>query len=251
MIIKNNYWFFSSALSKLFCEKIINLGLEKIRIEKEKGINTKAITFGHMEKSLEKNISIEDNTWQNIKNNDKNKYYVRDSEVTWFDDNWIYEEIVPYINIANFRAGWKYNIDTFESFQFTVYNSPGGFYGWHSDMESDHNSIMKRYIYGVTEVPLSENEQIPNGYTKNENLIGKIRKLSLTINLTEPQNYEGGNLKFDLGSHTKGEQFVECVEARNQGTIIVFPSYLYHCVTPVTKGTRYSLVLWCSGEPFK
>jgi PKHD-type hydroxylase len=251
MIIKNKYWVFSSALSKQFCEKIINLGLEKIQLEKQKGIDTKAVTFGNMEKSSDKKISIEDNILQNLKNDNLNNYYIRDSEVTWFNDKWIYDEIIPYINTANANAGWKYNIDSFEAFQFTVYNSPGGFYGWHSDMESDHNAVVKRYIYGVTETPFKKDGSVPSGYTKNEDIIGKVRKLSLTINLTEPENYEGGNLKFDLGSHTKNEQFVECVEARNQGTIIVFPSYLYHCVTPVTKGTRYSLVLWCSGEPFK
>jgi PKHD-type hydroxylase len=250
-MIKNKYWFFKSALSKQFCEKIITLGMGKIQLEKLKGISTKASTFNSMEKSLDKSLSLEDNTLQDVKDKDLNNYYVRDSEVTWFTDKWIYDEIIPYINIANAAAGWKYNIDSFEPFQFTVYSSPGGFYGWHNDMDSDHNSIIKRYIYGITEAPLKKDGGIPFGYSKNEDNIGKVRKLSLTINLTESENYEGGNLKFDFGNHIKGEQFVECVEARNQGTIIVFPSYLPHCVTPVTKGTRCSLVLWCSGEPLK
>ena len=89
------------------------------------------------------------------------------------------------------------------------------------------------------------------GYTKNDDLVGKIRKLSVTVNLTPPESYDGGNLKFDFGKHIEGEQFHEAEIAREQGTVIVVPSYMNHCVTPVTRGTRYSLVLWCSGRPFK
>ena len=66
-MIKNKYWFFKSALSKQLCEKIITLGLGKIQLEKQKGINTKALTFGSMEKSLDKNLSSKDNTLQDSK----------------------------------------------------------------------------------------------------------------------------------------------------------------------------------------
>ena len=82
-------------------------------------------------------------------------------------------------------------------------------------------------------------------------MINKIRKLSLTINLNLPGEYEGGNLKFDFGPHSTGNRYHECTEIRPQGSIIIFPSYIYHQVTPVTKGTRYSLVLWTLGKPFK
>jgi len=251
-MIKNKYWFFKSALSKQLCEKIITLGLGKIQLEKQKGINTKALTFGSMEKSLDKNLSSKDNTLQDLKDKNLNNYYIRDSEVTWFNDTWIYDEIIPYVNIANTNAGWKYNIDTFESFQFTVYNSPGGFYGWHNDMDSDHNSIIKRYIYGITEVELKKDGGIPAGYSKNNDIIGKVRKLSLTINLNPEGSYTGGNLKFDWGRHVRtNEQYYECTEIRPQGSMIVFPSFLYHCVTPVLTGTRCSLVLWLLGRHFK
>ena len=56
---------------------------------------------------------------------------------------------------------------------------------------------------------------------------------------------------FDFGQHTEGEQFYECKEIRPQGSIIIFPSFTYHCVTPITKGTRYSLVLWTLGDAFR
>jgi PKHD-type hydroxylase len=100
-------------------------------------------------------------------------------------------------------------------------------------------------------LPLKENGDLPSKYTQNEEMVGKVRKLSLTINLNNSSEYTGGNLKFDFGPHTDGERFVECTENRDQGSMIIFPSYTYHCVTPVTSGTRYSLVLWCLGKPFK
>ena len=88
------------------------------------------------------------------------------------------------------------------------------------------------------------------GFTDNPNMINKIRKLSMTVNLNKPEDYEGGNLKFDFGPHAAGKRFHECVEIRPQGSIIIFPSYVYHQVTPVTSGTRYSLVMWTIGQPF-
>ena len=84
----------------------------------------------------------------------------------------------------------------------------------------------------------------------NKNYINRIRKLSVTVNLNSGEEYDGGNLKFDYGPHAH-ERFAELTQARVQGSVIVFPSYQYHCVTPVTRGTRYSLVLWSLGAPFK
>ena len=78
----------------------------------------------------------------------------------------------------------------------------------------------------------------------------KVRKLSMTVNLTDPKNYAGGNLKFDFGHHHH-KRFHVCQEIRPRGSIIIFPSYTHHCVTPVTRGTRYSLVLWSLGKPWK
>ena len=94
--------------------------------------------------------------------------------------------------------------------------------------------------------PLTED----NLATSNPSLIGKVRKLSVTISLNKPEEYEGGNLKFDFGPHSD-ERFHECTEIRPQGSVIVFPSHVYHQVTPVTKGTRYSLVGWNLGYPFR
>ena len=249
MITTNKYWCFNSQLSPEVCDEIIKLGTSSIEKNKKLGISSVASTFGDQEKSDDKKISQGELSIQQLKNkqekNNLKDVYVRDSEIAWLNDT-----ILPYVKTANKNSGWKYDIDYFESFQFTVYNSPGGFYGWHNDMATDHQSAYKRYIYGITEVRLKKNGNLPFGYTKDNDLVGKLRKISVTINLTNPLSYEGGNLKFDFGNHFEGDRFYECVESRQQGSIIVFPSYSYHCVTPVTKGTRYSLVLWCSGKPF-
>jgi PKHD-type hydroxylase len=71
------------------------------------------------------------------------------------------------------------------------------------------------------------------------------RKLSMVIQLSDPADYEGGELQF-----TEVENPVRD-DLRKQGSIIVFPSYLQHAVTPVIKGKRYSLVLWLSGPRWK
>ena len=149
---------------------------------------------------------------------------------------------------ANKKAGWQYEFDCGESFQFTKYGL-NQFYGWHADGNGDHFAMYKRAIPGVTHKDTKG--MYPRGYTDNPNMVGKVRKLSMTINLNKPGEYEGGNLKFDFGPHAAGKRFHECEEIRPQGSIIVFPSYVYHQVTPVTKGTRYSLVLWLLGRPFK
>ena len=60
-----------------------------------------------------------------------------------------------------------------------------------------------------------------------------------------------GDFKFDLGAHAGTKRFKVCEEIRPQGSIIIFPSFTYHCVTPCTRGTRYSLVLWSLGRPWQ
>jgi PKHD-type hydroxylase len=81
---------------------------------------------------------------------------------------------------------------------------------------------------------------------------GNIRKLSVTVSLEDGNAYEGGNLEFDLRNREDSKSVILSAEqARDKGSIIVFPSFVWHRVTPVTKGTRYSLVIWSVGPPFK
>ena len=63
--------------------------------------------------------------------------------------------------------------------------------------------------------------------------------------------YEGGNLEFDFGTLSGKDRIKICEEIKPKGSIIVFPSFLPHRVSPITKGTRYSLVLWSLGPPWQ
>jgi PKHD-type hydroxylase len=89
----------------------------------------------------------------------------------------------------------------------------------------------------------------------NDPLHGKIRKLSVTISLSDPKTYKGGELEFDFRNKDNSKNGVsniqECKEIKRKGSVVVFPSHLWHRVKPVTKGIRYSLVVWNLGEPFK
>jgi PKHD-type hydroxylase len=252
MILNNYYYYFINALSQTVCEDIIAYGLQKIYKEKRLGIKTKALTTGGKEKNTDLQKPLNDLTYDEIKskNLEVKDHYIRDSEITWLNDTWIYDILLPFINEANINAGWNFQLSAQESVQFTVYK-PGGFYGWHYDGESDAAGSYKRYFEGVTPVKRN-NDSLPPQYVKQSNFIGNVRKISMTCNLNKPDDYKGGNLKFDFGPHSENiNRFKECEEIRPQGSIIVFPSFVYHCVTPVTEGERYSLVLWNLGRPFK
>ena len=260
MQVKNSYFWFKQALSPEVCQKIVDQGIKQIEAEKAAGRNVSATTFGdnHKQGLEEQGLKPEaqnDKTTEEVKTelgvsdaDIEKARYIRDSEVTWMNDQWLYDLVYPYLHEANDKAGWKYEFSCSESFQFTKYGL-NQFYGWHADGNSCHLGKYKRAIPGVT--PRDEKGMFPRGYTDNPNMVNKIRKLSMTINLNKPGEYEGGNLKFDFGPHAAGKRFHECVEIRPQGSIIIFPSYVYHQVTPVTSGTRYSLVLWTLGQPFK
>jgi len=252
MMTRLKFYYFISAIDNETCDKIIKIGIDKINKDKCEGINTQATVGGELDKKtnpsfIPKNeLTASELKQKNIKITET---YVRDSEVSWLDLKWLYELIQKYMLRANIEAGWNFDIDYSETPQFTVYNKLG-FYSWHTDGEGDWNSVYKLYIRGHTDEKLRKDGELPNNYTFNKNLIGKVRKLSFTLNLTDPNSYEGGNLMFDLGSHSEKELY-ECVEARPRGSIIVFPSFLQHCVTPIKKGIRYSLVNWMVGRPFK
>jgi len=70
------------------------------------------------------------------------------------------------------------------------------------------------------------------------------RKISLSVQLSAADAYEGGNLEFHLSG-------LDRVKMRQQGTLIAFPSFLEHRVTAVTRGERFSLVAWADGPPYR
>lgn len=157
----------------------------------------------------------------------KNIQRKRKSDVVWMSDRWIYSEIQPYIHQANSMAEWNFDWDYSEACQFTEYKV-GQFYDWHCD--SYHEP------YNLPDEPHRDK---------------KIRKLSMTLSLTDPSEYEGGDLEFDFRNTDEGSQPRICEEIRKKGSIVVFPSFVWHRVTPVTKGTRHSLVCWNLGYPFR
>ena len=137
----------------------------------------------------------------------------RQSTISWIDFNKMqpmYDDLsylVQKINRNNFGFS---NIQITERAQVSEY-SKGQFYDWHTDSPIDMD----------TEPP--------------------VRKLSMTLLLNDPSEFEGGNLEI------AGKQ----MSPMKQGHAAIFASFLQHRVTPVTKGVRKSLVVWFNGEPFK
>ena len=133
------------------------------------------------------------------------------------EDNKVNEVAWDFLNEANTRQ-FNFKINSFQLVQFARYRD-GGHYGWHRD---------------VNESAISPN--------------GEMRKLSLTLCLTDPKEYEGGELQFFNGERPEEQRIINDIQ--DQGSVIVFDSRDWHRVTPVTKGTRYSLVCWSVGPNF-
>lgn len=248
MQLKNYYYYFKSAFSKEECDKIIQMGHDRLDEESLLGYDVRATTHGGSDKhKLPSAKPAGENTMDETRGD---KVYHRDSKVSWLTDQWLYDKVYPLIEEANKNSGWGFQYEISEAFQFTIYENTG-FYGWHMDGGGDQYTKYRRYIEGVTPVPRREDGRLPVGYVDDPRLVGKTRKISMTINLNDPNDYDGGNLKFDFGPHADIKRYHECEEIRPQGSVIIFPSFVYHCVTPVTRGTRYSLVLWTLGDPFK
>ena len=141
----------------------------------------------------------------------------RNCWVSWIDDKWVYDILNPFIHLANRNAGWNFEWDWNEPCQFTHYDK-NQFYGWHCD------------------------QQI-------KNIDGKTRKLSLTLQLTDKSKYKGGDFQFKWFTEKK-VKIDTPKSAKELGSIIIFPSFIQHQITPVTYGTRESLVNWSVGKPF-
>ena len=93
MQLKNSYFYFKSAISPEQCKKIIDLGKSQIEEDKKRGIATHGTTGGNKEKqSLGDNaVPLNDKTYSELKNIPSEDIYVRDSEIAWLNDKWIYD----------------------------------------------------------------------------------------------------------------------------------------------------------------
>lgn len=139
---------------------------------------------------------------------------LRPSWTSWInttpDNAWIFRRLVDVVQWANERF-FGFELGGFyEGLQFTRYDAPGDRYGAHVDRTGQ----------------------------------GIARKLSITMQLSDPASYQGG----DLVLRPNG---VEEPMTRERGHIVLFPSWTVHEVKPVTSGRRYSLVAWVSGPPFR
>ena len=207
----NEWFYFTDGLCKNTCNKIRNVAKGKW---KESEVYTNKIITD------EERIT---GTPKQISDIDKDS---RISDTVWTEDQWIYDTIWPWMEQANERAGWKYDITGAETMQITRYKK-GGFYYFHKDGKGDHLSTY----------------DLPD----NEFLHGHVRKLSMTVLLND--NYEGG--EFQFATYSEEECEIHTPEFNKTGMIIVFPSDMEHRIAPVTKGIRYSLVTWFLGPPFK
>ena len=143
--------------------------------------------------------------------NDPNKRITSISWIPFKDMPEMYAEIEATMLKANNNHFGFNGMCLQEPGQFTYYRT-GGFYKWHMDND----------VTGKTQAP--------------------VRKISMTLLLSDPSTFEGGELEFmDEGRMLKLQQ----------GQAVFFASWLQHRVKPVTKGERYSLVMWCGGPPFK
>jgi PKHD-type hydroxylase len=132
------------------------------------------------------------------------------SEISWVDENpetyWIYKRISEYAKIAN-EAMWNFDIWGYQdSLQYTKYYGNGGHYDWHADLGP-----------GISN-----------------------RKLSCVLQLSTPEEYDGGDLQMNPGGNIVSVP-------KGLGTLCFFPSFLLHRVTPLNSGTRKTLVTWLCG----
>jgi PKHD-type hydroxylase len=137
---------------------------------------------------------------------------VRRSTIRWVNNNpevqWMFERLNALVLAAN--QHYRFDIYGFiDPVQVAEYGVDDHF-DWHVDLST-----------GMT----------------------SLRKLSISVQLSDPADYDGGELEFHGSSYGR--------QPTSRGAAILFPSFVSHRVTPITRGTRFSLVAWASGPAFK
>jgi PKHD-type hydroxylase len=142
---------------------------------------------------------------------------LRRADLVWLDEvdgtDWVMGRMIELVRDAN-RTVFDFDITDFaESAQVARYGAEReGHFGWHSDI--------------------------------GEGRLAERRKLTIVVQLSEPETYEGGALELMPGAGVLTSE-------RARGTATLFPSFVLHRVTPVTAGERHSLTVWCHGAPFR
>ena len=209
----------SRAISPEICNEIIELGLNETRL----GFGQiGGGEEGHEEHSTRKSGI----GWL-------------DRDATLSDGKTVFDHITPIVRDANSDL-FKFDLNYHETYQFTIYKAPDEHYEWHCD----------GHFEPYTRDDCKNDPDI-------ESRVGGYRKLSYSVNLTHPDEYEGGHFEwcdpYSTNPLNDPERavFRAPQSGREQGSIIIFPSFLYHRVTPVTWGRRHSLVGWIAGPTFR
>jgi PKHD-type hydroxylase len=138
---------------------------------------------------------------------------IRNSKVSWwYEEHWVTSIFSHYFNIAN-KNNWEYDLTYLKAIQVTKYENNGR-YDWHCDYGTEPDS-------------------------------NHTRKLSATLLISDPDEFEGGDLEF-IDYHGRVN-----VAPRLRGTMTVFDSRLPHRVSPLISGTRISLVCWMLGPKLR
>lgn len=144
---------------------------------------------------------------------------VRDTDIVWLqpsdETHWIFERMAVLGSRINYDK-FQMDLTRFDGFQYSKY-AVDGHYGWHSDT--------------IIAPPHPELH----------------RKISFSVMLTEPEEYEGGELLICHAGNIEKPASLK----RSKGDVIAFYSHLSHKVAPVTKGERVSLVTWAMGPKAK
>jgi PKHD-type hydroxylase len=146
---------------------------------------------------------------------------VRSSKVRWIPQDanwwWLYEKLSSMVVEAN-KTLWDFDLHHIpEAIQYTeYYATEKGHYTWHQDI--------------------------------GPGILSK-RKISITVQLSDPSEYEGGNLQLWQGGNYEDNTFITAY--KGAGSVFIFPSYMMHRVTGVTKGVRRSFVLWVGGSHYR
>jgi len=140
----------------------------------------------------------------------------RNSDIRWIGSGSLASTLLwDYAKEAN-RNAFGFDIDYLKDIQYTTYNATdNGKYDWHHDT-----------FWGN-----------PSRYD---------RKISVVIQLSDPEEYEGGEFEFDSQYEQPNKELL-----MKRGTVIAFPSFIPHRVTELTSGVRKSLVGWIEGPKFK
>lgn len=146
---------------------------------------------------------------------------MRNSNIAWIyrdsQNEWIFSKIEFIVNKLNSKY-FGFDIFKLTHLQYTVYNDEGSHYHWHWDMY--------------------ESNPLDSDFSSAQ------RKVSAVLQLSNPDEYEGGDLELMPGGTVK-------VIDKKRGYMSVFPSFMVHRVTPLIKGRRKTLVAWFTGPDWR